>query len=153
MISHRQYVLKCIDDLFDDPHCLEKTLDCFKSVMEQVDEKVAVKLMLKVHCALYGYHFNKELAQSAVAEMRNADGTVGEIWTLEETNNIRQQHHIDCNEYDLYYGLNMLCSDLYPLYKKDVSAYVKIFNALYLDDIDSDRNKLFKQFLSQNIDL
>lgn len=41
--------------------------------------------MYKMHCAVYGPHFDECLAKKAVAKMKNVDGTHGEYWTYEQT--------------------------------------------------------------------
>ena len=48
----------------------------------------------KLHCVAYGPHFDEHLPKKAVARMKNVDGTCGEHWTFEETNQLADQQGI-----------------------------------------------------------
>ncbi len=115
--------------------------------LQHHDEDDFNKMMMKVHCIVYGSHFDEATAKMAVGEMENVDGTKGEHWTMEETSRVADQHGIKCYA-DWYYALNMLYSDLYKIYGNDVNMYAKIAKALYFDDPDMPHGKLFRQWAS-----
>ncbi|MBR5172248.1 MAG: hypothetical protein IKW14_02485 [Phascolarctobacterium sp.] len=102
------------------------------------------RLMYKIHTAIYGHHFDEELAKRAVAEMVNVDGTTGEHWSMDETNKLADQHHIQY-KCDWYYALNMIASDLYKV-TSDTNTLVKVTKALYFEDPDMPEGKVFKQW-------
>lgn len=111
------------------------------------DEDDFNRMMMKVHCVVYGAHFDEHTAKKAVAKMHNVDGTTGEHWSYEETSRLADQHNIQCKA-DWYYALNMMYSDLYKIYGNDVNMYAKIANALYFDDPDMTEGKLFKAYIA-----
>ena len=106
------------------------------------DEEDFECVMRKVHCIVYGPHFDEHLAKKAVAEMKNVDGTSGEHWTLDETNRVMEQNGVKANKYDWYYLLNMLHSDYSEIWNEDVSHYVKFAKA-YIEDPDAGEGKVF----------
>ena len=98
--------------------------------------------MEKLHCLVYGPHFDEHLAKKAVSEMKNVDGTSGEHWTLEETTKVMEQNGIKANKYDWYYLLNMLHSDYSKIWGDDTGQYVKFAKA-YIEDPDAGEGKVF----------
>lgn len=103
--------------------------------------------MYKMHCAIYGVHFNERLAKTAVSCMENADGTYGEHWTFEQTNQLAEQHEIKCKA-DFYYVLNMMYSDYGKIFGNETSIYVKLAKA-YINDTDAPKGKVFNTWVSQ----
>lgn len=102
------------------------------------------RLMYDIHVIAYGHHFDESLAKMAVAEMVNVDGTTGERWSMEETNKLAEQHHIQ-HKCDWYYALNMIASDLYKV-TSDTNTLVKVTKALYFEDPDMPEGKVFRQW-------
>lgn len=104
--------------------------------------------MYEIHCAVFGPHFDENLAKRAVAEMRNADGTIGEHWSYEQVKSLANQNNIThCA--DLYYAMNSLHSDLSKYFGNDAGTYLKMAKGLYFEDIDGGEDKIFLQYYSR----
>ena len=101
----------------------------------------------KLHCVAYGPHFDEHLAKKAVARMKNVDGTCGEHWTFEETNQLADQQGIT-QKADLYYVMNMLYSDYSEIYGSDINMYIRVAKA-YMRDPDAPEGKVFDLWLAQ----
>lgn len=111
------------------------------------DEEDYHKMMMKVHCVVYGSHFDEKLAKKAVAKMKNVDGSTGEHWTWEQTTSVANQYGIK-HYSDWYYALNMLWSDLSNVLGGDANTYAKMAKAMYFDDPDMTEGKLFKTYVA-----
>lgn len=105
------------------------------------------RLVTNLHCLLNGPNFDEESAKMAVSRMHNVDGTVGGHWTKEDTDKLAMQHGIE-HKCDFYYAMNMLHSDLSAIFGNDVTMYVKVAKALYFDDPDAPKGKLFLQWIA-----
>ncbi|MCD7811999.1 MAG: hypothetical protein LUG91_09180 [Ruminococcus sp.] len=129
----------------------------FKHIVCEAMEKIRksspeefYSTMYKLHCLVYGPHFDEHLAKKAVAEMRNVDGTSGEHWTIQQTNSLAMQHNIK-EKYDFYYVINMLHSDFSEIIGNDNSTYAKLAKA-YMCDPDAPEGKAFRLWFSQRLD-
>lgn len=103
--------------------------------------------MYKMHCAVYGPHFDECLAKKAVAKMKNVDGTHGEYWTYEQTSQLAEQQGIK-HKADWYYVMNMLHSDYSEIYGSDINMYIRVAKA-YMRDPDAPEGKVFDLWLAQ----
>lgn len=103
--------------------------------------------MYKMHCAVYGPHFDEHLAKKAVAGMKNVDGTCGEYWTYEQTSQFADQQGIRCKA-DWYYVMNMLHSDFAEILGSDTNNYVRMAKA-YINDPDASEGKVLDVWLAQ----
>lgn len=101
----------------------------------------------RIHCVAYGPHFDEHLAKKAVGRLRNVDGTVGEHWSMEQTDSIAKQEKIR-HKADFYYVMNMLHSDYAEILGNDAATYVKLAKA-YINDQDSPEGKPFILWLAQ----
>lgn len=63
----------------------------------------------KMYTIAYGEHLTEDLAKAWVSEMENKDGTHGEHWTMEQTNQYAENY----NKADWYAVMNMMFSDYY----------------------------------------
>ena len=95
-----------------------------------------------IHESIFGKHFSEELAEKAVSDMVNADGTVGEHWTLQQTTALASSNGANYNKYDFYYVMNMLYSDFCEVIGNDANTYFKMAKA-YLDDPDASKDKAY----------
>ena len=103
--------------------------------------------MYKMHCAVYGPHFDEHLAKKAVARMKNVDGTHGEHWTYEQTSQLADQQGIT-QKADWYYVMNMLYSDYSEIYGSDINMYIRVAKA-YMRDPDAPESKVFDLWFAQ----
>lgn len=104
-------------------------------------------IITKLHCLMYGPHFDEDTAKMAVSKMHNVDGTVGGHWSMEDTDKLAAAHGI-AHKCDFYYAMNMLYSDLAEAVTKDATAIAKMAKALYFDDPDMVDGKLFRQWMA-----
>ena len=82
-----------------------------------------------------------------IIRMKNVDVTIGEHWSMEQTNVIANQHGIE-HKADYYYAINMLHSDFAKVLGRDNSTCVKFAKA-YMLDPDDPEGKLFNIWLAQ----
>ena len=91
----------------------------------------------------YGEHFSDWLAEKAVENFKNVDGTEGAHWTIEQIDDVIRQYNIKCvgfNRWDLYYVMNMLYSDYYNVLGSDTAIYVKLSKAWFEDPYASSKS-------------
>lgn len=84
--------------------------------------------------------FTRELAQEWVHGMKNADGTTGPHWTMEQTETARAQHGVNCDPLAFYVAMNMIYSDYSKVAEKlgvnKMEFYVCMAKA-FLEDKDA----------------
>ncbi len=103
--------------------------------------------LYELHCVAYGPHFDECLAKLAVSKMQNVDGTTGEHWSMEQTNQLAEQHGIK-HKADWYYALNMIYSDFSNAVPNETSTFVKMAKA-YMCDPDAPNGKVLDLWLAQ----
>lgn len=104
-------------------------------------------MLTKMHCVVFGPHFDESTAKMAVARMHNVDETTGEHWSYEQIANLATQNNIKCVP-DLYFTLNMLYSDYSKVLGSDVSTYLKMAKA-YMSDPDGPEGKPFVMWIAK----
>lgn len=84
-------------------------------------------------------------AEEWTRHMRNADGSRGEHWSYEQTEQVRKQHGYDCNPTAFYAAMNMAYSDYYTTAQEfglnNPDFYANIAHD-FLDDEDAIPNKI-----------
>lgn len=87
----------------------------------------------------------REDAEEWTRHMKNADGSRGEHWSYEQTEQVRKQHGFDCNPTAFYAAMNMAYSDYYNTAKEfglnNADFYANIA-CDFLDDEDAVSNKI-----------
>lgn len=87
----------------------------------------------------------REDAEEWTRHMKNADGSRGEHWSYEQTEQVRKQHGFDCNPTAFYAAMNMAYSDYYNTAKEfglnNADFYANIAHD-FLDDEDAVPNKI-----------
>lgn len=125
----------------EDMECLRKILIDLISDLKYTDYDKYKKIELKLYKRVYGEHLNEELAKSWVADMENKDGTKGEHWSIEQTN----QYAGNYNKYDFYAIANMMRSDFYNP-KLEETTYLQMAKD-WLDDKDVGDCKTLKYYM------
>jgi len=125
----------------EDMECLRKILISLMDDLKYTDYDKYKKIELKLYKRVYGEHLNEELAKSWVADMENRDGTKGEHWSLEQTN----QYAGNYNKYDFYAVANMMRSDYYNP-KLEEATYLQMAKD-WLDDKDVGDCKTLKYYM------
>lgn len=104
-------------------------------------------MLTRMHCVVYGPHFDEHTVKMAVARMKNVDDTTGEHWTMEQTNSLAEQNGIRYKE-DFYYVMNMMYSDYSKIIGNDVATYIKMAKA-YMCDPDAPDGKAFIMWIAR----
>lgn len=102
---------------------------------------------LYIEC--YGEHFSEWLATKAVSEMKNADGSSGEHWTINQIDDVIRQYNLksECyNRWDVYYVMNMYFSDYGNIFGGDTNTYIKLTKA-WFEDIDVSEGKSYRYYM------
>lgn len=85
-------------------------------------------------------HFDKKTAMEWTAGMKNADGTTGPYWSMEETDRVHAQYGLTCDKLVFYAVMNSLYSDYCEaLRESSVSTpevYVRLAKA-WINDKDA----------------
>lgn len=128
---------------------LAQTLVDAAEMVRKLSQPEYKKLFLDVHTSIWGVHFNESLAEKAVANMVNADGTKGESYPKDVTDALLTAMKGDYNEWDWYYVVNMMASDYCQIFRNDKTAYSKLANA-YLSDTDGKEGRAFIRYVWEN---
>lgn len=144
----KEYMLKAASDPVKKEKLEEVACDAIEKLCRYCPE-LFWETAYKLHCIVYGPHFDEYLAEEAVASMRNVDGTMGEHWSMEQTDAIAVQHAIR-HKADFYYVMNMLYSDYSEVLGNDAATYVKMAKA-YMNDPDAPEGKTFNAWAARQI--
>ena len=86
----------------------------------------------------------QELTKRDITEwlknMKNTDGSKGAHWTMEQTEQVRKQHNIECDPVDFSIAMNMMYSDYCGVAKKlnvNNGQFYALMAKAFLDDEDS----------------
>lgn len=126
----------------EDMDCLAEMLTDLVYDLKHTDLTHFHTLEYKLHTMAYGEHLTEDMARHWVSKMENTDGSHGEHWTIEQTNQYAGRH----NHADFYAVLNMMYSDYYSP-KFDTTDYVHLANA-WLDDKDVSEGKTLKYYMN-----
>lgn len=99
----------------------------------------------KMYKMAYGDSLTEDMAKYWVSKMENKDGTTGEHWTLQQTNNVMSQYGIKANSYDWYAVMNMIYSDYFNP-KFSINEYVELAKD-WIYDKDVGNGKTLKYYL------
>lgn len=84
-----------------------------------------------------------------VGSMKNADGTRGGHWTMEQTEAVRKQRGIECDPVMFYAAMNMMYSDYCKAVEKTGTVSVDFYAYMakaFLDDEDAAPDKLARYY-------
>lgn len=109
----------------------------------------------KMECEEYGEKWSttwaatptmtRETAETWTRSMKNADGSTGEHWTYDQTEQVMQRHEIGCNPVEFYATMNLLWSDYGKVAEKFGVNTVDFWAALskaFLADADAAPHKV-----------
>lgn len=94
------------------------------------------------------YGLTYEEAEEWVRSMKNADGSKGGKWKMEELEKILRERGIKCDILTIYAGMNALYSDLgevckkYGITDKNVNFWLEAAIAYWVEDDDAVEDKL-----------
>lgn len=93
-----------------------------------------------------GAKLNRQTAEAWVHGMKNADGSTGARWTMDETNAIMEQRGMRCNPVKFWVAMNAVYSDLCEVAEKygvgNDEFYADIAKSFWLCDRDAVEDKL-----------
>ena len=93
-----------------------------------------------------GARLNRQTAEKWVRGMKNADGSTGEHWTMEQTNAIMERHGLRCNPVKFWVAMNAVYSDLSEVAEKhgvgNEEFYADMAKSFWLCDRDAVEDKL-----------
>lgn len=127
-------------------------METFKSAIKPLkysDKEVYDEVVDKLYKECYGEHFSDWLAEKAVENFKNVDGTEGAHWSVEQIDDVIRQYGIKCigfNRWDLYFVMNMLYSDYYNVLGSDTATYVKMSKA-WFEDPDVSEGKAYRYYM------
>ena len=92
--------------------------------------------------------FDKETAKAWVKKMKHADGSSGEHWTMEQSNQVMQKRGIDCDPAEFYAIMNAMWSDYSKVADKfgvnNVDYWAEMTKAFLMDkDAAPDKAALY----------
>jgi hypothetical protein len=132
--------------------CNDILMETFKSAIKPLkysDKEVYDEVVDKLYKECYGEHFSDWLAEKAVENFKNVDGTEGAHWSVEQIDDVIRQYGIKCigfNRWDLYFVMNMLYSDYYNVLGSDTATYVKMSKA-WFEDPDVSEGKAYRYYM------
>ncbi|MBD5161421.1 MAG: hypothetical protein HDT14_05285 [Oscillibacter sp.] len=83
------------------------------------------------------------------ADIENADGTHGGHWKMEQTEQVREKHSVDCDPVMFYAAMNMMSSDYCKAVEKANAGSVELYACMakaFLDDKDAMPHKLERYY-------
>ena len=93
-----------------------------------------------------GAKLNRQMAEKWVRSMKNADGSTGEHWTMEQTSAIMERHGLRCNPVKFWVAMNAVFSDLSEVAEKhgvgNEEFYADMAKSFWLCDRDAVEDKL-----------
>lgn len=93
-----------------------------------------------------GAKLNRQMAEKWVRGMKNADGSTGEHWTMEQTSAIMERHGLRCNPVKFWVAMNAVYSDLSEVAEKhgvgNEEFYADMAKSFWLCDKDAVEDKL-----------
>ena len=82
----------------------------------------------------------KQMAMEWVKGLENEDGSRGPHWTMEQTNTVMAQKHVEADPIEFFLAMNLTYSDLCKEFQKNginkIDAYVDFAKAFWLCDKD-----------------
>lgn len=91
----------------------------------------------------------KDAALEWTCHMKNEDGTTGPHWTMEQTEQVRKQRGIECDQLEFYVAMNMMYSDYCKAAEKANASNVDLYAYMakaFLDDKDAKPHKLARYY-------
>lgn len=93
---------------------------------------------------------DEQMADTWVRRMKNADGTTGPHYKIEQAEQLRQMYCMECEKWEFYVALNMMYSDyceVAQLMGIDTGEYYAHMAKAFLCDEDAGDYKLQKYFM------
>lgn len=139
---HRKLIDHIIDHgTSDNMHTLRKLVCRMVDRMKTLDHDEYENIEYELYKIAHGNHLNEELAREWVSKMVNKDGTHGEHWSMEQTQQYNDRH----DKYEWYAIMNMKYSDHYNS-KFTTNDYVELAKD-WFNDPDANECKTLKYYM------
>lgn len=126
------------DDLVNIMKCrLKYSGHDLKEAYEEIEDDVYV--------CVNGEHLNEDLAVKAVSEMVSGNGTTGEKWSKEKTDEVARSLGITEHLWDFYYVINMCYSDYNTIMGDNAEMAGKMAKA-FIEDVDVPEGKVYRYY-------
>lgn len=109
------------------------------------------------HAGGYGgvMPMDKHTAKEWVEHMKNADGTTGAHWTMEQTEQVMRQYGIQCDPAEFFAVMNMMYSDYCEVFKKfgvnKMDFYAEMSKAFICDeDAQPDKTARYYDYIAKH---
>ena len=102
------------------------------------------------HAEYDGYgKIDRRRGEELLKKLKNADGSIGEHWSYDQTKQLMEQKNIMCDPVEFWVSMNMMYSDYYTVAKKlninNADFYASMAEA-FLKDPDAHENKLARYY-------
>ena len=104
-------------------------------IIEMLDKYISIDIVAEIKAEIEKNIFTMEEAITAVAGMKNTDGTTGEYWTVEQTTKVLEDYKLPYTPAEFYYILSMMRSDYFEIFGDDITIYIKLADE-WLSDPD-----------------
>lgn len=132
----------------DNKEDMERLGDIFVNMVYDLKDKDNTRyndIKFEMYKMAYGEHLNESIATEWVSHMENKDGTVGEHWTYEQTEQVRKQYAPDLNGCDFYAILNSVYSDYFNS-KLSTEDYINLAKD-FINDKDAPKDKVLRYYM------
>lgn len=129
------------------PHDMEELKELMDAAICDIktfDYKTYLYYEYEIHKLAHHGHMSEALARKWVGKMVNKDGTHGEHWTIEQTDQVKKDKGLTCHSWDFYTAMNMVYSDYFSP-RFDVATYVELAKD-WLNDADVGEDKLLRYY-------
>lgn len=98
---------------------------------------------------------DKHTAKEWAEHMKNADGTTGAHWTMEQTDQVMKQYGIQCEPAEFFAVMNMMYSDYCEVLKKfgvnKMDFYAEMAKAFICDeDAQPDKTERYYEYIAKH---
>ena len=129
------------------PSQMEEMKEVFEDVvcdLKLFDHNSYIRAEYRLHCIAHGGHMGEKAAKCWVSNMKNKDGTIGQHWSWEQTEQVKRDKGLSFDSSDWYAVLNMIYSDYYHT-KLDTNMYIEMAKD-WLTDGDVGGHKTLKYY-------
>lgn len=134
----------------DEMEEMKEVLEDVVCDLKMVDHKAYLEAEYRLHAIAHHGHLGEKAAKCWVEKMKNKDGTKGQHWSWEQTEQVRKDKNLPFDGSDWYAVLNMIYSDYYHS-KLDTSMYVEMAKDWLMDsDVGGHKTLKYYYFVVKN---
>lgn len=135
----KEYIEKIISNgKQEDMECLEEMLTEIIKDFKYDNKEKYKKYKMKLYSMANGYTIDDDMRESIIDK-------IGEHWTINETEEIKNQYGYSIDKNDFNVVMNMAYSDYKDVFNDDTDLYAKFSNA-FINDNDAVKGKILYYF-------